>query len=268
MLVDSHCHLDRLDLAKYPGSGLNQALDHARERGVQGFLCIAIGKGNAEEVVQLATRYPDVYATVGIHPLEFNTENNPGPELIAGQELYQWLRKLALHPRVLGVGETGLDYYYSDASKREQQDAFVTHLQLAREVNKPVIVHTRDARRDTIALLRQHACREAAGVLHCFTEDWETAKAGLDLGFYVSFSGIITFRNAENLREIAKMIPSDRLLVETDSPYLAPVPHRGRPNEPAYLVEVARCLAGLRGVTLDEIAEITTANFNRLFRPA
>lgn len=259
MLIDSHCHLDRLDLSKHHPS-LDHALDAARLKGVQGFLCISIGMGNGSQVIDIADKYNDVYATAGIHPLEFNEVTAPD---IGG--VSAWLgSKLAL-PRVIGVGETGLDYYYSAEHKEAQRESFIVHLQQAARHGKPVIVHTRDARADTLELIRGYGSTESAGVMHCFTEDWATAKAALDLGYYISFSGIITFKNAANLREIAAKVPLDRLLVETDSPYLAPVPYRGRPNEPQFVTEVARCLAGLRGTSYESICEITGANFSRLF---
>lgn len=259
MLIDSHCHLDRLDLSRHKQS-LDDALDVARSRGVKGFLCIGIGQANTSQVIDISEKHPDVYATVGLHPLEF--AENPAPELSGIED---WLCEKLLHPRVIGVGETGLDYYYSSDQIAAQQASFSTHLQVAARMDKPVIVHSRDARIDTIDLIRRYG-GPRSGVLHCFTEDWEMAKAALDLGYYISFSGIITFKNAANLRETAAKIPLNRLLVETDSPYLAPVPHRGRPNEPAYVVEVARCLAELHAISYEKLCETTGANFSRLFR--
>ncbi|MUL55671.1 TatD family deoxyribonuclease [Pseudomonas aeruginosa] len=222
MLVDSHCHLDRLDLAAHGGS-LDAALDAARARGVGQFLCIGVSADNAQAVKALAERYADVHCSVGVHPLDLEPGSAP-----------------------------------------LQQEAFRLHLEAARITAKPVIVHTREARADTLALLREAALPQA-GVLHCFTEDWEMARSALDLGFYISLSGIVTFRNADALREVARQVPADRLLVETDSPYLAPIPHRGKPNLPEYVREVAEFLATLRGVSLETLAEQTTANFHRLF---
>lgn len=259
MLIDSHCHLDRLDLSGHHLS-LDQALDTARSKGVKGFLCISIGMGNSSQVIDIASNYNDVYATVGLHPLEFNESSAPKIE-----EIGPWLASRLELPQVIGVGETGLDYYYSTENKEAQRESFSIHLQQAARYAKPVIVHTRDAREDTLELIRRYGSTESAGVMHCFTEDWATAKAALDLGYYISFSGIITFKNAGNLREIATKVPLDRLLVETDSPYLAPVPFRGRPNEPQYVTEVARCLADLRGLAYETICEVTGANFSRLF---
>ncbi len=256
MLVDSHCHLDRLDLAAYQGS-LDGALEAARQRGVGRFLCIGISADNAAAVRELAHRHADVYCSVGVHPLDVGPDDAP---------LLDWLLGALDDPRVVAIGETGLDYHYqsAEACGALQQASFRLHLEASRQTGKPVIVHTREARADTLALLRE-ADLPQAGVLHCFTEDWEMARAALDLGYYISLSGIVTFRNAESLREVARRVPADRLLIETDAPYLAPVPHRGRPNLPEYVRDVAEFLATLRGVALETLAEQTTANFQRLF---
>lgn len=254
MLIDSHCHLDRLDLAAHGGS-LDAALDAARAAGVGHFLCIGVSADNSATVKGLAERYPDVDCSVGVHPLDLE----PGAE-----PALDWLLGELAHPKVVAIGETGLDYHYEPESAALQQASFRLHLDAARITGKPVIVHTREARADTLALLREAALPQA-GVLHCFTEDWEMAKAALDIGFYISLSGIVTFRNAEALREVARQVPVDRLLVETDSPYLAPVPHRGKPNLPQYVREVAEYLAVLRGVSYETLAEQTSSNFKRLF---
>ncbi len=254
MLVDSHCHLDRLDLAAHGGS-LDAALAAARARGVGRFLCIGISADNAAAVRQLAESHADVYCSIGVHPLDLE----PGAE-----PALDWLLHELDHPRVVAIGETGLDYHYQPEAATLQQASFRLHLEAAQQTGKPVIVHTREARQDTLGMLRA-ADLAQAGVLHCFTEDWDMAKAALDLGYYISLSGIVTFRNAEALREVARRIPADRLLVETDAPYLAPVPHRGKPNLPEYVRDVAEFLAGLRGVAFETLAEQTTANFQRLF---
>lgn len=254
MLIDSHCHLDRLDLAAHGGS-LDAALDAARAVGVGHFLCIGVSADNAATVKGLAERYGDVDCSVGVHPLDLE----PGAE-----PALDWLLGELAHPKVVAIGETGLDYHYEPESAALQQASFRLHLEAARITGKPVIVHTREARADTLALLREAALPQA-GVLHCFTEDWEMAKAALDIGFYISLSGIVTFRNAEALRDVARQVPADRLLVETDSPYLAPVPHRGKPNLPQYVREVAEYLAVLRGVSYEVLAEQTSSNFKRLF---
>ncbi len=254
ILVDSHCHLDRLDLGAHGGS-LEAALEAARGRGVGHFLCVGVSADNAAMVRALAERYADVDCSVGVHPLDVEPDAVPALD---------WLLGELAHPEVIAIGETGLDYHYQPESASLQQQAFRLHLEAARLTGKPLIVHTRAAQSDTLALLREAALPQA-GVLHCFTEDWETARAALDLGFYISLSGIVTFRNAEALREVARQVPADRLLVETDAPYLAPAPHRGKPNLPQYVREVAEFLAELRGVSLETLAGQTTENFRRLF---
>lgn len=254
MLIDSHCHLDRLDLSAHGGS-LDAALAAARGRGVGHFLCIGISADNAAAVKALSERYTDVDCTVGVHPLDLQPGVAPALD---------WLLAELNHPHVVAIGETGLDYHYEPEAAELQRQAFRLHLQAAQLTGKPVIVHTREARADTLALLREAALPQA-GVLHCFTEDWPMAKAALDLGFYISLSGIVTFRNADALREVARQVPADRLLIETDAPYLAPIPHRGKPNLPEYVRDVAEFLAPLRGVDVDTLAEQTTQNFQRLF---
>lgn len=254
MLIDSHCHLDRLDLSAHGGS-LDAALAAARARGVGHFLCIGISADNAGAVKALSERYADVDCTVGVHPLDLQPGVAPALD---------WLLAELNHPHVVAIGETGLDYHYEPEAAELQRQAFRLHLQAAQLTGKPVIVHTREARADTLALLREAALPQA-GVLHCFTEDWPMAKAALDLGFYISLSGIVTFRNADALREVARQVPADRLLIETDAPYLAPIPHRGKPNLPEYVRDVAEFLAPLRGEDVDTLAEQTTQNFQRLF---
>lgn len=254
MLVDSHCHLDRLKLDKYDGD-LRRAIQAACDNGVGQMLCVGISVDNRQQVVAIAEEYPQVVASVGVHPLDVEKG------LASIDDLLSW----AQHPKVVALGETGLDYYYSQEQKQTQQESFILHLQAAAKAKLPVIVHTREAREDTIALLREHADPVSAGVLHCFTESWEMAQQALDLNFYISLSGIVTFNNAADLRDIAKKIPLDRLLVETDSPYLAPVPYRGKPNEPAFVRKVAEFIADLRGISYEELAEATGANFHRLF---
>lgn len=254
MLIDSHCHLDRLDLSAYDGS-LDNALNAARARGVGKFLCIGVDASNAPVVKRLAEEHQDVWCSVGIHPLDLS-RNEPAS--------LDWLLGELQHPRVVAIGETGLDYHYEPDSAPLQQASFRYHLQAAQQTGKPVIVHTRAARADTLDLLRE-ADLPNAGVLHCFTEDWDMARLALDMGYYISLSGIVTFRNAEALRDVARRIPADRLLVETDSPYLAPVPHRGKPNEPQFVCEVAAALAQIRGESEQVLWENTTTNFHRLF---
>jgi TatD DNase family protein len=254
LLVDSHCHLDRLAFDQIEG-GLAGALEEAAAAGVGHFLCVAINLEAYPAMRALVEPFPQVSVSVGVHPTD---GKGPPPEV-------DRLIQLAQDARVVAIGETGLDYYYGGEHKEHQQALFRTHVQAARDVGKPLIVHTRDARADTIAILREEGAAKVCGVMHCFTEDWETARQALDLGFYISFSGIVTFRNAESLREVARQVPADRILVETDSPYLAPVPKRGKTNQPAYVRYVAECVAEVRGEAFDELARRTTENYFRLF---
>lgn len=254
MLVDSHCHLDFPELS----GRLDELLASMQANGVGHALCVCVALDRFEDVLRIARSDPRFSASVGVHPDSPDALEPDVPTLV----------RLAADPKVVAIGETGLDYYRTEGDTEWQRERFRVHIRAARESGKPLIVHTRSASTDTIRLLREERADEAGGVLHCFTEDWETARAGLDLGFHVSFSGILTFRNAQSLREVAARIPDDRLLVETDSPYLAPVPRRGKTNEPAWVLHVAECLAQLRGRTLDEIATLTTRNFFRLFRDA
>ena len=254
MFVDSHCHLDRLDLTDY-NNDLSLAIDAARMRDVSRMLCIGISMDNAQAVVDISQRFDDVYASVGVHPMDVG-------DTLAD---FEQLAVLASTDSVIAIGETGLDYYYSKEGIELQQESFRCHLELSSKLKKPVVVHTREAREDTIEIIRQHGDSNVAGVLHCFTENWEMAKEALDLNYYISFSGIVTFRNADTLREVVKKVPLDRMLIETDAPYLAPVPYRGKKNEPKYVVEVAKCIAQLRGLSIESVAEITSDNFDNLF---
>jgi TatD DNase family protein len=270
LFLDSHCHLDKLKLEPW-GGDLAAALSAATERGVNRFLCIGIGLDNIDRVVGIAEQFPAVYASVGIHPSEFGgSEHHPAdPGLSAGMDgVIARLRELAKHPRVVAIGETGLDFYHEGHDIGSVQDAqlgsFRAHLSLAKELSLPVVVHTRNARQQTLDAIRA-ADSSSAGVLHCFTEDWEMASRALDMGYYVSISGIVTFRNADNVREVARRLPLDRLLVETDSPWLAPMPHRGRPNEPRYVVDVYHYLAELRGEPVEQLAAAVWSNFHHLF---
>ncbi len=254
MLVDSHCHLDRLDLSPYQGD-LGAAIAAARDVGVERLLCVGINMANAESMIAIARAHQGVYASVGIHPMD----------VVGNENCWKQLAILAEAPEVVAIGETGLDYHYSEDTADSQQESFRRHLHLAAQIQKPVIVHTRQARKETIAIIREAAAYSPRGVLHCFTEDWSMAKLALDLGFYISFSGIVTFANAAQLREVVKKVPMDRLLIETDSPYLAPVPYRGNSNEPRYLPEVASCIAEIKGLNIDKIVEFTSTNFDNLF---
>lgn len=254
MLVDSHCHLDHLDTGHY-SDGLAGLLASARNRGVTAFLSVGVDLLSSQNLQKLADQYNDVWISVGVHPLQ--KQRPPLPEI-------DELIALGSHPKVVAIGETGLDFHYDEKSADWQRESFKRHLQAAAELNKPTIVHTRNARAETLDILKAYS-GSRAGVLHCFTESWEMARAALDMGYYISFSGIVTFRNANELRDVVKRAPLDRILVETDSPWLAPVPHRGGQNEPKYVCEVAQCVADLKGVSLNELAQETTANFQRLF---
>ncbi len=264
MFLDSHCHLDKLKLEPW-GGDLSAALAAARERGVSRILCIGIGLENLDQVVAIAEAHAGVYAAVGIHPSEFADNRAGAGDLDA---VMARLRQLSDLPQVVAIGETGLDFYHDGheqpAVRREQEDSFRAHLALARELALPVVVHTRAARQETIAAIRA-AASPAAGVLHCFTEDWAMARQALDLGYYISISGIVTFRNADNVRDVARRVPADRLLVETDAPWLAPIPHRGKPNEPRFVVDVYEYLAELRGESLEQLSVSVWRNFHQLF---
>ena len=252
MFVDSHCHLNML--AQEEG-GLDAVIAQAKENQVDHIVCIAIDKASCHEVIAIAEHYPDVTATVGIHPNVDSQESFTVEELVA----------LAQHDKVIAIGETGLDYFRSEGDLEWQRDRFRTHIDAAKQLKKPLIIHTREAREDTMAILEQENAEQAGGIIHCFTENWETAQRALDIGFYISLSGIVTFKNATELQDVAKKLPLDRILIETDAPYLAPMPHRGKTNKPAYVKHVAEFLAELRQDTIENIAEQTTANFHRLF---
>lgn len=255
MFVDSHCHLDLLDLSKHGGS-IDNVISAARERKVEKMLCVCVDLNRFDTMVSVAAGQSNVWFSAGIHPLY--VEECPFDR--------ERLASLAEDKRVVALGETGLDYHYSQETREQQQASFAGHLQLAGELDLPVIVHTRDAREDTLQLIREYGNPESAGVLHCFTESLEMARAALDLGYMISFSGIVSFRNANELREVARAIPLERMLIETDSPYLAPVPYRGKPNQPAYVADVAACIAELKGVAVEQLAEQTSANFHQLFK--
>jgi TatD DNase family protein len=257
MLIDSHCHLDRLDLAVY-GGDFSALMRATREAGVGHLLCVCIELEQYPSMLGLVEGQADVSISVGVHPNE-RTRRTPDPaELV----------ELARHPKNVAIGETGLDYFHGEGDLQWQRDRFRCHIEAAKACRKPLIIHTRDARDDTLRLMREAGAASVGGVMHCFTESWEMASEALDMGFYISFSGILTFRNADALREVAKKVPLDRLLIETDAPYLTPVPYRGKPNRPAYVALVAERLAGLRGVAPEEIARLTSENFFRLFPSA
>ncbi|TMP29036.1 metal-dependent hydrolase [Pseudoalteromonas rubra] len=253
MIVDSHCHLDRLDFDKL-GKALPEILTDARAKQVEHFLCVSVTLAQFPAMLEKILPFDDVSASCGVHPL--NQDDALDPAL---------LKELAQHPKVVAIGETGLDYYYSKDTHQVQRDSFAQHIDIANELNKPLIIHTRDARQDTLDIMRAHQAQQCGGVLHCFTENWEMAKQAIDMGFYISISGIVTFKNATELQDVVKRLPLDRLLIETDSPYLAPVPHRGKTNQPAYVQDVAYFIADLKGISYKELASATTENFYRLF---
>ena len=252
-IVDSHCHIDRVDLEAFGGS-VESMLSHAKELSVNQFLCVCIDLEHFDQVHSLALQHSNIYASVGVHPTEI-TSKEPSVEK---------LLELSSSERVIAIGETGLDYFRVKKDEADwQRDRFRRHIRASNESEKPLIIHMRDSKEDIIDILQKENAQ--SGVMHCFAEDWATAKAALDLGFYISFSGILTFKSAIDLREIAKKVPADRLLVETDSPYLTPAPYRGKPNSPAYTYYVAEKLAEVRNTSIDEIAEATTTNFKNLF---
>lgn len=257
-LVDSHCHLDRLDLSPWAGE-LRGALDHAAEQGVGHFLCVSIDLEHYPTLLEMAKAYPEISVSVGVHPTEQSGEEPTVERLIA----------LAAAPDVVAIGETGLDYFRCQDNEEGdldwQRDRFRTHIAAAKATQKPLIIHMREATEDTLRILKDEGAAEVGGVMHCFVENWEIAKRALDLNFDISFSGIVTFNSAKELKEVAKKVPAQRMLVETDSPYLAPMPHRGKPNQPAYVRHVAECVAELRGSTWQAVAAQTTENYFRRF---
>ena len=257
MLIDSHCHLDRLSLEQLGGS-MDAVLENARAAGVDGMLCVSINLENYPAVLELARKYPQVYASVGVHPSETEGRDPDVAELVSQ----------AADPAVIAIGETGLDYYYNEGDLEWQRDRFRRHIRAARSCGKPLIIHTRDAERDTLRIMAEEGADAASGVMHCFTGSVTMAQECLEMNFYISFSGIVTFKKAEELQAVAREIPADRILIETDSPYLTPVPYRGKANQPAYVRFVAEKLAQLRDTPVDRIIEQTTENFYRLFGSA
>lgn len=253
MFVDSHCHLDKLDYDELH-SGVADVLDKASQANVNAFLSVGCTLDSFPHMMEMIEPFPNVHASVGVHPLDVESDFS-----------LDTLRRFASMPRVVAVGETGLDYHYQPETADLQKLRFTQQVDLAVELNKPLIIHTRNARQDTLDILRKGGADKCGGVIHCFTEDLDFAHAALELGFYISISGIVTFRQANELKEVVKQLPLERLLIETDSPYLAPVPHRGKQNQPAYVVEVAAYIAQLKGVSLAEVAQKTTQNFADLF---
>ena len=256
MLTDSHCHLDKIDLTPFDNQFSNM-VDAAQEADVSQFLCVCIDTEHFQDVLKPAQQYSNIYCSVGVHPTHQDSYAPTVEELI----------ELAQHKEVIAIGETGLDYFRcEDDDMTWQHDLFRTHIRAAIETQKPLIIHTRSAKEDTIRILAEENAQKVGGVMHCFAEDWETAKQAMELNFYISFSGIVSFNSAKELQEVAQKVPEDKFLIETDSPWLAPVPKRGKPNQPAYVKYVAEKMADLRGCSYSHIAKVSTDNFNRLFK--
>ncbi|KTC78216.1 TatD family hydrolase [Legionella brunensis] len=256
MLVDSHCHLNFIDLTEFNNELVN-VMAAAKENSVEHFLCVCVELDDYPALCKIAENYPDISISVGLHP---NNEVLNEPDVST-------LCKLAKHSACIAIGETGLDYYRVEGlvAQEQQRERFRTHIRAALQSSKPLIIHTRQAAEDTLSVMKEEKAHEIGGVMHCFAEDWDIAQRALDLNFYISLSGIVTFKNATNLNEVAKKVPIDRLLIETDSPYLAPVPYRGKQNHPALVKYVAKALSELRQVSYEEIAQQTTDNFYRCF---
>lgn len=253
-MIDSHCHIGMDSL-----TDVSEIILRAKEKGVKKFLSVACQMSDYSDLINLLENYPDIYGSFGIHPAY--AENMPPEEDL--------IKKIKAHSRIVGVGEIGLDYHYMDAPKEVQRMVFEKQIEIAAKVDKPIIIHTREADEDTISILiaaEKAGLLKNGGVLHCFTSSLELAKKALELGFYISASGVITFKMSEAVRDVFRIIPLERLLVETDAPYLAPVPYRGHINEPAYVIKTAEKLAELKEVSVDEIDKVTTCNFNRLFK--
>jgi TatD DNase family protein len=256
MLVDSHCHLDRLDY-KEKHNGIADVIDKAQAKGISHLLSVCVTLDDYPAMAELIAPFDQVSSTCGVHPLY--------KEAVMDEAL---LLAYASSDKVVAIGETGLDFFYSPETKEWQIDAFRRQIRVAKQLNKPLIIHTRGARQETLDILKEEGAEQVGGVLHCFTESIEMAEEAMKMGFYISVSGIVTFNNAKELREVIKAVPLDRLLVETDSPYLAPVPHRGQENEPAYTYDVAKFVAELKGVSYETLAEVTTHNYFSLFKGA
>ena len=256
-LVDSHCHLDCLKLDAWD-NGLQGALEQAQQFGVGHMLCVSIELETFPDMLSIVHQYDYVSASVGVHPNVREGKDPSSDELVS----------LADDPDIVAIGETGLDYFRSEGDLDWQRERFRQHIAAAKQCNKPLIIHNRESTEDCLEILAEEGAHEVGGVMHCFVENWEIAKRAMDLNFYISFSGIVTFKSARELQDVAKQMPKDRILIETDSPYLAPVPHRGKTNHPAYVRHVAECIAELRGESLDIVAEQTTENFFNLFKLA
>ena len=254
MLIDSHCHLDFPDLS----NKIVQIIDLMNDNDVGCALCIGVTLEDLDRVLALSEAWPAILASVGVHPEATEVREPSVKELV----------QLARHPRVIAIGETGLDYYWHKDAPEWQRERFRTHIRAAREAQKPLVIHTREAAVDTLRLMQEEGAAAVGGVMHCFTETWQVAEQALEQGFYISLSGIVTFKKAQTVRDVAQRVPLDRLLVETDSPYLSPVPYRGKTNQPGYVKHVAEEVARLRGLSYQEVVDATTENFFRLFPDA
>lgn len=252
IIVDSHCHLNMIDLEPFEGD-TDKLMQSIQSYDVKHMLCVNVECEKFDEVYAFAEKYPNISASVGKHPADQQGE----------AATMEWLLEKAALPKVVAIGETGLDYYWCKGDRTWQQERFRLHIKAAKQAGLPLIIHTRDAREDTIRILQEE--KAASGVFHCFTENDEMAQQGMALGFYISFSGIVTFKNAKALQAVAKAVPLERMLVETDAPFLTPVPYRGKPNQPGYTRYVVECLAALKGVSVAAVADITTRNFENLF---
>ena len=250
MLIDSHAHLVSLE-------NLDEVLKRAKDNKIEKIVSISSDIPSTEATISLAENNDYIFATTGVHPHSADQTND---EVLKGLDHY------ATHEKVVAIGETGLDYFYMNSDKEIQINSFIEHIRLGKKHNLPIIIHVREADEDMQKILKSETAAETPGVIHCFTGNYETAVKYLDLGYYISFSGIVTFKRSEELREAAKNIPSDRILIETDSPYLAPVPHRGKPNEPSFVKHIAETVAEVRGISFEELAKITKANAERLFK--
>jgi TatD DNase family protein len=251
MFIDSHCHINFPELAEK----LDEVFATMKTNGVESALCVSVELPRLPEILALAEQHDNIYASVGVHP-DYELDDEPSQ---------QELVRLARHPKVVAIGETGLDYFRLTGDLEWQRNRFRTHIRAAREVGKPLIIHTRNASADTIRIMQEEGADKVGGVMHCFTESLEVAMAAIELNFYISFSGIVTFKKALELKEVAQKIPLERMLIETDSPYLAPVPFRGKLNQPGYVKHVAEEIAKLRGISVEEVGEETSNNFKRLF---
>lgn len=250
-LIDSHCHID---FPEFEGQ-VDSVLDRMRANSVIGAVCIAVRLEDLPRVLRIADTHPNIWATVGVHPDSTDCRDPTVDELV----------ELTAHPKVIAIGETGLDYYRQAGDLGWQQQRFRNHIRAAIETRLPLVVHTREAADDTLRILREESASAVGGIMHCFTENLDVARSAIDLGFYISFSGIVSFKSAIALKTVAAEAPLDRILIETDAPYLAPVPYRGKRNEPAYVLHVAEAIAAIRGITIAEVAAATSANFRRLF---